>query len=260
MHNHADVSAKDYVNFTNVFQLKNIFSREKISGCSKIKCNQIVKFENKKAEQIPFEKYVHDYENDADIYFINKNGEEVDKFTKKTKFLHVLKSGGLKLLDNLLMGINCKLPERKWHNGRVFLMKLYPNKIRVPGFNDYYLNMPNSEKVKFIMRTDHKHDEIYLPEGTIVKFKLFDMTGNCTHSHLKKHINSFNEDDSSLPIMRKSRRSKRRSKSRKRKFSKPKNTRRRKSKTRKSKPISQVTIIGSTQCMHCGTQIKKLKN
>jgi len=259
---YADVTAEDFVDFTNVFQLKNMFSKEKISGCKKMECNQIVRFENKIAEQIPFEKYIKDYEDDTTIFYIDKHGNHSSG--KHLKLLTVVQNGGLELLKNLAMGINCKLPEGKWHNGRVFLMKLYPNKIRINGFNDFYMNMSNQAKVQYINNPIHSIDEIYFPSNTAITFKLFDMQGDCNHTSLKQHIQTFVPTNQTPIGRRKSSRRTHFGRSRR----KSGKSLKRRSKRKKSRKISKssipksIVIVGSTECSHCGNAdalAKKIK-
>ena len=71
MQNYADVTAEDFVDFTNVFQLKNIFQEKEFLVVAKLNVIKLSRFENKKAEQIPFEKYVKDYEDDTTNIYIS---------------------------------------------------------------------------------------------------------------------------------------------------------------------------------------------
>jgi len=254
------ISADDFIKFANVFKLNNLFSKTPVTGCSSIGCNEIVNFENKKTKQISFKSYVENYEYDTDIYFINEHGDHKDS-NKDIKFLQILKTGGIDILKNVLVGTKCKFPIQLWHSGKVFLIKLYHNNIKFDNVDIDYHDLPNKDKVKYIMSDSHSQNEIYLPEKTIITFKLFDMKGDCDHINLKKHVQQFSKLTSTPKIKTKSvprRRYGRRSKS----GSKSGRRSRRRSGVRKNNRDT-IMIIGSNQCGYCGDKNKiahKIKN
>lgn len=185
--NYPNTTAYDFVDFTNAFKLENMFHKSEIEGCSReMKCNQIQQFENQRVSNISLRKYVKDYEYDTKIYLISKNG---DSRSTSLTFYDVLKMGGLKLLKKLMLGSDCVFPIKKWHTGRMFLMRLYPNQVRINhGWVDYS-SLTNEERWNFLEMA--QADSIRLKHGEHMKFYLFDMKGNCDYSHLKQHIKHF---------------------------------------------------------------------
>jgi hypothetical protein len=257
MKKYQDVSAHDFVDFANIFKLENIFSKQPIKGCSKLGCNQILKYENKRMSQIPFEKYVSEYEADAWVYYIDKNGESSKS---KTKYLGLLNKGGKELIQNIMIGSNCAIPVKKWHTAHVFQIKLYNNKVFYNGKWSVYDRMNFDDKLGFL-KGGHTEKDIVLDDRTI-KFKLFDLKGNCTYNNIKSHMKHYEVK----PHFCNSNKKKKKKRSYGRSKSKRKSRKSRKSKRksrsygkRKSKE-KKILIIGSTQCSHCSDADKRAKN
>ncbi len=262
MKKYQNISAHDFVEFANIFKLENIFSKHKVAGCSKLGCNQIVKYENHRMSQIPFEKYVYEYESDTYVYYVDKNGNTTKS---KTKYYNALKKGGLELLQNLTIGSNCAIPVEKWHTSKVFQIRLYNNKVLYQGKMHIYDRLNFDDKLAFL-KGPRQQQDIVLSDRTI-KFKLFELKGKCSHSNLKTHMKIY-ENKNTVPNFykkksRKNRRSpRRRRKSRsmgKKKSPKRKSKKRTRSKDKKKLAIKEVMIIGSTQCPHCSEADKKAK-
>jgi hypothetical protein len=281
MKKYQDVSAHDFVEFANIFKLENIFSKHKIEGCSKLGCNQIVKYENQRMSQIPFEKYVYEYESDTYVYYVDKNG---DTSKSKMKYLDALKKGGLELLENLTIGSNCVIPVEKWHTAKVFQIRLYNNKVMYQGRMHIYDKLSFDDKLGFL-KGPHQQKDIVLSDR-IIKFKLFDLKGKCTHSSLKTHMKIYENKDivphfckkkkstkrrrRSMGKSRRSRRSRKSQRSRRSRKSRKSRKPRKSRKSRKSRKlrkrfgskktsIKDVMIIGSKECSHCGEADKRAR-
>jgi glutaredoxin len=260
MQKYQDITAHDFVNFANIFKLENIFSKHNIPGCSKLGCNQIIKYENQRMKQIPFDKYVYEYESDTVIYYVDKNG---DTTKSKIKYLDALNKGGLDLLQNLTIGSNCAIPVEKWHTSNVFQIKLYNNKVLYKNTWHVYERMNFENKLSFL-KGNHEQKDIILSDK-IIKFKLFDLNGNCSHTNIKTHMKIY-ENVHQTPHFCKKKSNKRRRSIGKRKSrtkSKSKRTSRkrtsRKRTSRKRININDVMIIGSVQCSHCSAADKRTK-
>lgn len=264
MKKYQDISAHDFVEFANIFKLENIFTTHRISSCSKLGCNQIIKYENQRMTQIPFEKYVYEYESDTYIYYVDKNGNTTKS---RIKYLDALKKGGSKLLQNLTIGSNCAIPVEKWHTAKVFQIGLYNNKVMYQGKWHVYDRLNFDDKLAFL-KGPHQQKDIALSDRSI-KFKLFDIKGNCSHDSIKTHMKIYETDDikphfckkksknGSKRKVRHRRRSmgrKQRSKSR----SKRRSRRSRRSE-RKKQEIKEIMIIGSVECPHCSEADKRAK-
>lgn len=188
---YPNTTAHDFVNFTNVFQLTNIFSEAKIEGCSeKMSCNQIQQFENKRVKNMTFKKYVKTYESDAYVYFIDEKG---DSEMTNIKFSDILDKGAISLLRTLALGNDCFFPIKKWHTGRVFLMTLYRNKVRHNNTMKFYDTLSNKQKLDFLNKYQNGPKNSIEIGPKQIKFYLFDMKGNCNHTSLVKHINNFSK-------------------------------------------------------------------
>jgi hypothetical protein len=248
-----------------------------VKDCSKLGCNQIVKFENQRMSQIPFEKYVYDYEADTYIFYVDKHGKSIKS---KIKYLDALKKGGLELLKNLTIGTNCAIPVEKWHTSKVFQLKLYNNKVLLDGKWHIYDRLSFEDKLAFL-KGSHQPKDIVLSDRTI-KFKLFNLEGKCNHSNLKTHMKIYETSDVKPHFCKKKsseksgrkrsrkRSGRKRSKHRRRSYgkrskrSKPrKRSRSRKSRKRSLKKkgfiVKEVMIIGSVECPHCSEADKRAK-
>jgi glutaredoxin len=251
-----DISAHDFITFTNIFSLENIFTKQRIKGCSKLGCNQIVKYENQRMSQIPFEKYVFDYESDAYVYYVDKNGESTKS---STKYINALNKGALELLKNLTLGSNCTIPVEKWHTAKVFQLKLYDNKVLYLDKWILYDKLDFVDKVKFL-KGNHQKGDIVLNDRDI-KFKLFDLKGNCNYTNLKTHMKIYENNIIPHFCKKNKRKSRKRMRSYGRKQKRSKNRSRsiRRSISHSMLPneIKTVMIVGSTECSHC-SDVNKL--
>lgn len=249
-----DISAHDFVQFANIFKLENIFNKQRVGECSNLGCNQIIKFENQRMTQIPFEKYVYDYESDAYIYYVDKNGESRKS---RTKYIDALNKGGIDLLKNLMIGSNCSIPVEKWHTAKVFQIRLYNNKVLYLEKWSLYDKLKFEDKVKFL-KGSHTENDIVLSDR-IIKIKIFDLKGNCNHDNLKIHMKTYDNKNVKPHFCKRDKEGKRRKskerKSRKRRYGNSKRRSKRRSKT----PFSDVLIIGSVECSHCGEADKRAK-
>jgi hypothetical protein len=266
MEEYQDISAHDFVEFANIFKLENIFTKHKISNCSKLGCNQIVKYENKRMTQIPFEKYVYEYESDTYIYYVDKNG---DTTKSRIKYLDALKKGGSELLQNLTLGSKCVIPVEKWHTAKVFQIRLYNNKVLYQGKWHIYDKLKFDDKLGFLTGP-HQPKDIVLSDRTI-KFKLFDLKGNCSHNSIKAHMKIYENKDIKPHFCKKKqgsirkgskRRHRRRSRSigkRKSKLLTRRSRRSRRSRRLSKTEIKEVMIIGSVDCPHCLEADKRAK-
>ncbi len=227
MKKYQDISAHDFVNFANIFKLKNIFSKRSIEGCSKLGCNQIIKYENQKRSQVPFEKYVYEYESDTYIYYVDKNGN---------------------------------IPVDKWHTSKVFQIRLYNNKVLFQEKWHIYDKLDFKDKVSFL-KGSHQQNDIKLDNKNI-KFTLFDLKGKCNHNNLKTHMEIY-KNTNIKPHFCEKKRSKRRSKrksKRSRSIGKRKRRSRSKKITNRNQVIKDVLIIGSIECSHCSEANKRAKD
>ena len=268
MKKYQDISAHDFVEFVNIFKLENIFSNHDINKCSKLGCNQIIKYENQRMTQIPFKKYVYEYEADTYIYYVDKNG---DTTKSKMKYLKALNKGGLELLQNLTLGSNCAIPVEKWHTSKVFQIKLYNNKVFYLEKWYIYDKLNFKDKLDFLQGF-HQPKDIILHDRNI-KFKLFDINGKCSHDNLKTHMKIYENKDKDIKphFCKKKRRrsrsigkvkiSKRRKNRRSnRQYKKPRQYKKHADKNIIKNIIKEVLIIGSTECSHCSVANKKAKD
>jgi len=271
MKHYPQVSAHDFIDFANIFKLENIFNAHKVKNCSKLGCNEIVKFENKRMTQIPFRKYVEDYEYDTKVFYVDKNGESKQS---GSKYLKVLDNGGMDLLQNLTIGTNCTIPVEKWHTAQVFQLVLYDNEVRLHDEWKLYDKLEYDDKLKFLKGQHHEGD-IRLKDRDI-KFKLFDLKGLCGHGHLKSHVlnyGSLEQEHKGLVRKRSVRKrsgkkSGKRSGKRSGKKSKKRPRKYGRRSVKKSGTIPKsadlknkdILIIGSVQCSHCSDADKKARS
>lgn len=244
MNKYRDISAHDFVEFANIFKIENIFNEHSVKECSKLGCNQIIKYENQRMTKIPFEKYVYDYESDTNIYYIDKNGNSSES---KVKYINALKKGALGLLEDLIINSTCMIPIKDWHTSTVFCISLYDNKVLYQEKWHLYDKLNFEDKILFLKGRREQKDIVL--NNRDIKFKLFDLKGNCNHDNIKTHMKTYENDVDKMPIVQKKSTKKRNRPMRKRNRSIGKRSKKRSSGKRTEK--TNVLIIGSEECHYC---------
>jgi len=184
----GDLTPKDFVIFSNVFTLKNIFQKNVIKGCSNLKCNSVWTFENKNHEKLSFLDYVKDYENDpkepTNIYLCSKDGNAIDTRYSFYKILKKFNKCLTNTFENLSLGSNCKFPKKLWIDHWI-LISFEPNEVFFNGSWKPYIKLSNDECNSFINKD---HTEIDIRPINDSYFHFFDISNDCTYNDLSKII------------------------------------------------------------------------
>jgi hypothetical protein len=279
MKKNKNIKPSDYIIFCNSFKLSNLFKKDQINGCGSIKCNRIHTFEKNKMNNVSFKNYTDNYESgkDTSIYLITKDGHNT---VTNVKFVSILNSGGLEILKHIDLGNKCNIKIPKLHTSNIFQVSLYPNIIRYNGLEKKYIDMEFEERYDFIMNKPHAYGDIYLDRKANIKIRMFDISGNCNHTNLKKHIQGYGTIEDANRSVNEVSHEPRPVKTSKRKTSKRKTSKRKTSKRRlmghskrkirflRSKKITKsnkqtLTIIGSDDCKYCviaNDKANKMKN
>lgn len=198
--NNYSVSARDFIEYCNSFQLKNMFSDEYISGCGSLQCNNIWVFEEKLHKKVSFSKYVDDYENDAKVYICNNHGKaDYSKIKLKTAIKH----GFINYMKKLKLGSHCKYPNKLWSE-KWFLLSLSENNVLIDGHTINYNSPKLTTKDRGLFLNNASKQIYNNPELrnsliTLIKepvFYFFDMRGSCTYKNVKENLSRKSDKNS----------------------------------------------------------------
>jgi hypothetical protein len=190
--NEFPVSAQDFVDFTNAFELDNIFKEETIPGCSgNMRCDQIHRYDDGKKSLTSFGDYIKTYETDAKLYYVTKKG---DASITKYNISDFIDIGICEILKDLVLGSDCNFPIEEWQNGKMFTLELVRNKVLVDNSNYvYYDKLSVEQKNEFLHKYSSTDENPIILGPGILGFNLFEMNGNCNHSSLQKHIRNHSD-------------------------------------------------------------------
>ncbi len=187
------VQISDFLNFINNFKISNIFSSDIVEGCTDIHCNQLWTFEDNLYKQTTFEKYVKDYESDAEVYYCDKHGNA--DFTK-IFIPDLLNKKLLSFIQDLKLGTSCKYSQSFW-NENWFHLQLIEHKVLI-GPNKYiaYKDMDMKSQIQFIKTFQKQKDllnnlePIKLLNDEDLSFNFFNMSGSCSYDDVRDNIHS----------------------------------------------------------------------
>ncbi len=177
INSNPDITANDFIKFCNSFELSNLFTDKNVDGCGLIKCNSIHTYEKNKMKQISYANYVNSYEsgNDTTLYLISKDGNNI---VTSTKYITILKKGGIDILKSVVLGKSCNFPDIK--SSKIFQVKLHPNYTN----GKKYIDMSLNEKIRFINGSKHLIEY----KGGNIEIKMLKVSGSCKHTDLKKYL------------------------------------------------------------------------
>ena len=182
--NHNKVSPKDYLNFCNVFEFKNIFENNEIKGCSDINCDSVWTFEDSKHKKTSLKKYISDYEDDSEIYKVNKKGEaiftnvKIGKVFKFDSFINILK--------NLTLGNSCKYPKDLWNNH--WIMTTLTENTMTDSNKKYMDKSCTSDDLWKFLNNSVKRPNSIKESNEDNHFYFFEMFGSCSPKDIHKNI------------------------------------------------------------------------
>lgn len=203
------ITPDDFINFSNIFKLDNIFNKDEIEGCGNLKCNSVWTFDKKNHTKLSFGKYCKDFEEDAKVFMCNAHG---DAEYSKIKLNTAIKNGALDIIKNIEFGTKCKYPSKLW-NENWFLLSLTPNKVLLKkGLNSdknmdiEYISpkLSTDDRMTFLTETykygkmfpnevqDKNNGFIFIGNKTPV-FYYFDMRGNCDYNNVIKDLRNNKE-------------------------------------------------------------------
>lgn len=182
-----DLQVVDFLLFCNQFSLNNIFSNNRVSS-GIINCNKITDQNDGSIYNYDFIDYIKKFDNKTNSYLIDRHGHVKES---NVKYINILKNGGLQLLQNINLGVDCSIPHTKLHSPKIFKVKFFPNVVTFDNINWIdYNNLTFQQKIYFIQnQIGNKNCNIKLEPNQTITFLLFDMQGSCEFDDLKKHIN-----------------------------------------------------------------------
>lgn len=193
--------AEDFVKFANTFTLSNIFKKSSMTNCTSTHCtitgcNQNQQYnkqcKNWKSFIAPLPEYVSMCEKNACTYSLDLNG---GFFKTDVNYLKILNNGGLKILEDLslVLGPDCNIPTKAWHTTNMFKVQLFENEVYYKDEWRDYTSLDLDEKVEFlaIKRKKSSPVDIRLKADKITFSTFFDLTGDCNHENLVKHMKKY---------------------------------------------------------------------
>jgi len=176
------VTPNDFITFSNLFTLKNIFNKKTVKECGSLRCHSLWTFEDNKYEKMSFKDYVSDYEDDTTIYLCKKNGNRdyTEVLIKKIFRFPEL----LKVLEGIDFSHHCKFPEHLWNNHWLYI-----------NFSEHEVISDGKSIGNYISQKDHwallqKGKELILKQISTSFFYFFDMTEHCNHDSIAEHLKS----------------------------------------------------------------------
>ncbi len=181
------ITPDDYVNFSNNFNFKNMFKKDDIKECTKMKCNKVWTFEGS-LKQVSFEKYVDDYESDQDLYVCSKLGSIRISKININKFI---KNGGLEPIKNYNFTKSDKYPDiniDKW-----FLTNIFYHKVECQTITEsLYKNLSVQNKQEILKQISAGSNNVKITKIKDPLFYFFDLSGNCNHNSIQKSLHTLN--------------------------------------------------------------------
>lgn len=184
------ITAYDFVKFANIFTISNIFEETPMSNCTPIGCNKVPYYDFKTLGATSLENYISMHFSDVSAYKVDTNGYS---FELELNYLDVLKNGGLQLLKNLSLGTDCNIPSKSWHTTNIFKIQLFESEVYFRDEWRDYFSLDLDEKVEFIVAKRKKNSpvDIRLKADKITFSTFYDLTGECNHESLAKHMKSY---------------------------------------------------------------------
>jgi hypothetical protein len=178
---YSKTDVTDFVKFINNFKISNIFSEKQIEGCGQnIKCHKIWTFENK-LKQMSFPKYVHDYDENKDVYMCSSTA---DIRNSGVKLLTAIKYKCFDAIVDINFGVSPKykniVKSDQW-----FCTRFWSHKIN----GTVYGSLSTNEKLRVLKDIASGSGPVITLTRTPV-FKFFDILGSCDHKDIKKELNT----------------------------------------------------------------------